>query len=104
MADYNFFADILDTYQAMPDVLKALWLVTPPMFFITLIVLLRLSVSTPRHWYETEKDENEMHPDTLYRIYRLKGDHFVAVPIHRSIDNKLIAGPEDEKVEEDERE
>lgn len=40
MADYNFWADLLDTWQSTSDGIKALALVTPPLFFVSLIALL----------------------------------------------------------------
>ena len=40
MEDYNVWADLLDTYQSMADWVKALWLVVPPAFLLTLIALI----------------------------------------------------------------
>jgi hypothetical protein len=35
--DYNFWRELLDTYQSSNDWLKALWVVTPPAFVLLLI-------------------------------------------------------------------
>lgn len=40
MADYNFWADLLDTWQSTSDGIKALAIVTPPLFLVCVIALL----------------------------------------------------------------
>ena len=100
MQNYNHFADILDTYQAMPDLLKVLWLVMPPLFVLTLVALLRLSRTTPGHWHFP--DENEICPGTLYKLHHLQDGELVAVPVHWAIDVPRLAGPEIVEPEEDE--
>lgn len=40
MDDYNFLADLLATFRASPDVIKALWLIIPPGFVLCLLKLL----------------------------------------------------------------
>lgn len=40
MGDYNFWADLLDTFQSSPDWIKALWLLIPPGFLLALIAML----------------------------------------------------------------
>lgn len=40
MNDYNFWADLLDTFQSSPDWIKALWLLIPPCFLLALITIL----------------------------------------------------------------
>lgn len=40
MNDYNFWADLLDTFQSSPDWIKALWLLIPPCFLLALIRIL----------------------------------------------------------------
>ena len=47
MDSYNFLADLLDTYQSMPDVIKALWVVVPPAFVLGLVALLRRPEAPP---------------------------------------------------------
>ena len=71
----------------------------PPLFFLALIALLRLSRGTPEHWDYPGK--GEVHPGTLYKIHRLQGDHLVAVPIHRTIDTPELTGPETIAAEEE---
>ncbi|MCO5733995.1 hypothetical protein [Rhizobium sp. SSA_523] len=39
MQDYNFWADLLATFRASPDAIKALWLVVPPAFVLGVIGL-----------------------------------------------------------------
>ena len=40
MENYNFWADLLDTYQSSADWIKALWLIVPPAFVLGLVALL----------------------------------------------------------------
>lgn len=40
MDNYNFLADLLATFRASPDFIKALWLVIPPIFMLAVIGLL----------------------------------------------------------------
>lgn len=42
MESYNFWADLLDTYQSLSDWIKALWLLVPPAFVLGLVAILRL--------------------------------------------------------------
>ena len=37
MEDYNFWADVLNTFRSVNDWVKALWLVVPPIFILGLI-------------------------------------------------------------------
>ena len=37
--DYYFWRELLDTYQSLPDWLKLLWLIVPPVFFTTICAL-----------------------------------------------------------------
>ncbi len=39
MEDYNFWADLLDTFQSSAEWVKALWIVVPPGFVLGLIWL-----------------------------------------------------------------
>ncbi|MBA8901530.1 hypothetical protein [Phyllobacterium sp. P30BS-XVII] len=49
MNDYNFWAHLLDTFQASPDLIKAIWLLTPPFFMLGLVVLtLRFKIDSKR--------------------------------------------------------
>ena len=40
MDNYNLAADLLATFRASPDVIKALWLLVPPVFVLGLLHLL----------------------------------------------------------------
>ena len=44
MKDYNFWADLLDTFQSSADWIKALWLAMPPAFVLALVWLFRWRV------------------------------------------------------------
>jgi hypothetical protein len=43
MNDYNFWADLLASYRASPDLIKALWVLVPPAFLLGLVAALRLT-------------------------------------------------------------
>ncbi len=45
MDSYNFWRDLLDTYQSLSDGLKLMWLVIPPAFVLALVMLLRRRVA-----------------------------------------------------------
>lgn len=47
MDDYNLAADLLATFRASPDFVKALWLLVPPGFIIGLIVALKRRKTEP---------------------------------------------------------
>lgn len=40
MENYNFAADLLATFRAAPDLIKALWLLVPPCFALAVLKLL----------------------------------------------------------------
>ncbi len=44
MEDYNFWADVLNTFKLSADWIKALWIVVPPAFVLGLIRLFRRRV------------------------------------------------------------
>ncbi len=60
MEDYNFWADLLDTFQSSADWIKALWLTIPPAFVLTLIWLIRRRVA------QADAVDGEL----LYTIYK----------------------------------
>jgi len=70
MEDYNFWADLLDTFQSSADWIKALWLTIPPGFVLALIWLFR------RRMAPADALEGELlytvrrEPDGLIQIYR----------------------------------
>ncbi len=70
MEDYNFWADLLDTFQSSADWIKALWLLIPPAFVLALIWLFRRRVA------RTDAVDGELlftvcrEPGGLIQIYR----------------------------------
>ncbi|QND51826.1 hypothetical protein HB779_07865 [Phyllobacterium sp. 628] len=49
MNDYNFWSDLLDTFQSSPDWIKALWLLIPPSFLLGLVAMaMRFSMASKR--------------------------------------------------------
>ncbi|MCJ8506800.1 hypothetical protein MUU53_02615 [Rhizobium lemnae] len=51
MDNYNLAADLLATFRASPDVIKALWLLVPPGFVLGLLhLLLRWREGRARPW------------------------------------------------------
>ena len=39
MQDYNFWADLLFTFQSSPDWIRALWLLVPPGFVLAVMAM-----------------------------------------------------------------
>ena len=39
MENYNFWADLLSTFRSMPDWIKALWPLVPPVFVLACVAL-----------------------------------------------------------------
>lgn len=68
MEDYNFWADLLDTYQSLPDIIKALWIIVPPTFTLVLVALLRKQAPNPT-----------MIDEPIYEVYRTKNGNLVAI-------------------------
>lgn len=63
MTDYNFWADLLDTFQSSPDWIKALWLLVPPCFLLGLIVLMM-------RFLIGGKVEKSQHGELVYSIHQ----------------------------------
>lgn len=61
--DYNFWKDLLDTYQSLTDWVKALWLIIPPVFVLGLVALLC------HHRRETKRLEQNQAGPLVYEIY-----------------------------------
>ncbi len=40
MENYNFWQDLLDTYQSLPNLIKVLWILVPPLFILGLVALI----------------------------------------------------------------
>ena len=69
MENANFWSEFFDTYQSLPDWLKFLWLVVPPLFafaFTALFLLQRLALKRFEHkltgnlMYSIHRDEMDM--------------------------------------------
>ena len=78
MEDYNFWRDLFDTYQSLPDWLKFAWLVLPPTFllcFIALFMWFRLN-TRPAH--------NVENGDLIYSIVREESGQ-TKIYCHRSL-------------------
>ena len=88
MEDYNFWRDLFDTYQSLPDWLKFAWLVLPPTFllcFIALFMWFRLNTKPAQHAksgdliYSMVREENGQ--TKIYRHGSLdKGDFLPLLP------------------------
>lgn len=70
MDNYNFAADLLATFRASPDFVKALWLLVPPGFIIGLVIALKLRTTDPDGQIEilppsSEQPRQGAHPDLL---------------------------------------
>ncbi len=61
MEDYNFWADVLNTFKLSAEWVKALWLVIPPAFVFGLIWLFRRRVVPAA---------DTMDGELLYTVYR----------------------------------
>ena len=74
MEDYNFCADVLDTYRSLPIWLKGLWLVIPPAFVLGLIRLfLRWRAGRAADTIEGELIYSiYTEPDGIIRVYRFR--------------------------------
>ena len=65
MENYNFLADLLSTFRSMPDWIKALWIVVPPLFvlaFTALIIRLRQD-NQPMDTLKPDHDLPQLHWD-----------------------------------------
>ncbi|MBN9044227.1 MAG: hypothetical protein J0H18_01010 [Rhizobiales bacterium] len=76
MGDYNFWADLLDTFQTSPDWIKALWVLMPPGFLLGLVALLL------RFQAAISKTDGPRAGRLLYSVYR-RADGVVRVIDHR---------------------
>jgi hypothetical protein len=92
MDGYNFSQDFFDTYQSLADWIKAVWLVVPPTFVLTIIWLWRQPMTPPETTAHTAEGR------LLYSVYR-DGDNrthivsYVHEPIGRP-DILLLDTPE----------
>lgn len=77
MNDYNFWSDLLDTFQSSPDWIKALWLLIPPGFLLGLVALMLRFRIAARQMDQSPKGE------LIYSIHRDAGQlHVVShIPV-----------------------
>lgn len=70
MDGYNFLHDVLSTYQSLPDVMKALWLIAPSIFVLGIVAL--------SMWFrlEEKKLDHGFSGTLIYSIYRDEEDQF----------------------------
>jgi len=73
MDNYNFWSDLLDTFQSSPDWIKALWLLIPPAFTLALVAL------TLRFRIESRKVERRFDGELVYSIHRDAGNQLHVV-------------------------
>ncbi len=66
MNDYNFWAHLLDTFQASPDLIKAIWLLTPPFFMLGLVAL------TLRFKIDSKRADKGLGGELVYSVHRDK--------------------------------
>ncbi len=64
MEDYNFWADLFDTYQSLPDWIKALWLIVPPAFLLGLFALVML------YRLVSKEVDKAVAGELLYTVYK----------------------------------
>lgn len=67
MNDYNFWSDLLDTFQSSPDWIKAVWLLIPPGFLLGLVAL------TMRFRIAAKQIEQSAGGELIYSIHRDAG-------------------------------
>ncbi len=90
MDDYNFWADLLTSYRASPDLIKALWVLVPPAFLLGLVAVLRLTRRAARARVERPSDPvasaGRFIPQRYYETAALPpaGRDEARVPISRS--------------------
>ncbi|WP_288191729.1 hypothetical protein [uncultured Phyllobacterium sp.] len=73
MDNYNFWSDLLDTFQSSPDWIKALRLLIPPAFVLGLVAL------TLRFRIESRKVERRFDGELVYSIHRDAGNQLHVV-------------------------
>ncbi|WP_288191696.1 hypothetical protein [uncultured Phyllobacterium sp.] len=64
MNDYNFWSDLLDTFQSSPDWIKAVWLLIPPGFLLGLVAL------TMRFRIAAKQMDQSPKGELIYSIHR----------------------------------
>src|SRR5262245_61217374 len=82
MDEYNFLADVLDTFQFAPNWIKALWLLIPPGF------LLALTSMVMRYRIASKKAGTVPDGQLIYSVYREADDQFHIVSHGPQLDKK----------------
>lgn len=70
MDSYNFWQDFFDTYQSLPDWMKALWLIVPPVFVLGLVALVM------RFHIDSKRADHRLIGELIYSIHRDSEDRF----------------------------
>lgn len=89
MNDYNFWSDLLDTFQSSPDWIKALWLLIPPGFLLGLVALmLRFRIAA-------KQMEQSAGGELIYSIHRDAGQLRVVshIPLAEGNPGLLVFDP-----------
>lgn len=73
MDNYNFWSDLLDTFQSSPDWIKALWLLIPPGFLLGLAALMM------RFRIAAKQIDRSPKGELIYSIHRDAGNQLHVV-------------------------
>src|SRR5690606_6067523 len=71
MEDYNFWADLLASYRASPDIIKALWLMVPLVFaagFFALGVGMAMRLTDRREAFPAQAEDKQPDPEWLTAV------------------------------------
>ena len=75
MEDYNFWQDLFDTYQSLPDWMKFAWLSIPPSFLLGLIAMIM------RYRLATRTQDRSIDGELLYSV-RSEADNELRIYRH----------------------
>ncbi|MFJ7352920.1 hypothetical protein ACIQWS_02025 [Phyllobacterium sp. NPDC097923] len=89
MDNYNFWSDLLDTFQSSPDWIKAVWLLIPPGFLLGLVALTMRFRIAARQLNQGPKGE------LIYSIHRDAGQLRVVshIPLAEGNPGLLVLDP-----------
>lgn len=82
MTDYNFWADLLDTFQSSSDWIKALWLLIPPGFLLVVIAILM------RYRIAGKRTEMALDGELIYSVHRRADGEMQIVSHQPKLDKK----------------
>lgn len=71
MEDYSFWADLLASYRASPDIIKALWLLVPVLVaagFFALGVGMAMRLTDRRETFPLQAEEERPDPEWLTAV------------------------------------